>query len=68
MIHFLQAHRFSGFLVPSVIYQRTGIDLQEDESVAEMLQHNHKIKVELIPDPENPSLMIAWIRGVRKTS
>lgn len=59
VIHFLQAHRSSGCLAPSVIYQRTGIDLQEDESVAEMLQHNPKIRVELVPDPENPSLMIA---------
>jgi len=59
VIHFLQAHRSSGFLAPYVIYQRTGIDLQEDEAVAEMLQHNPKIRVELVPDPENPSLMIA---------
>ena len=59
VIHFLQAHRSSGYLAPSVIYQRTGIDLQEDEAVAEMLQNNPKIKVELVPDPENPSLMIA---------
>jgi hypothetical protein len=59
VIHFLQAHRSSGCLAPSVIYQRTGIDLQEDEAVAEMLQHNPKIRVELVPDPENPSLMIA---------
>lgn len=59
VIHFLQAHRSSGYLAPSVIYQRTGIDLQDDEAVAEMLQHNPKIRVELVPDPENPSLMIA---------
>ncbi len=59
VIHFLQAHRSSGYLAPSVIYQRTGIDLQEDEAVAEMLHHNPKIRVELVPDPENPSLMIA---------
>lgn len=59
VIHFLQAHRSSGFLSPAVIYQRTGIDLQEDEAVAEMLQRNPKIRVELVPDPENPSLMLA---------
>lgn len=59
VIHFLQAHRSSGCLAPSVIYQRTGIDLQEDEAVAEMLQHNPKIRVEMVPDPENPSLMLA---------
>lgn len=59
VIHFLQAHRSAGCLAPSVIYQRTGIDLQEDEAVATMLQHNSKIRVEQVPDPENPSLMIA---------
>lgn len=59
VIHFLQAHRSAGCLAPSVIYQRTGIDLQEDEAVAQMLQHNPKIRVEHVPDPENPSLMIA---------
>jgi hypothetical protein len=59
VIYFLKAHRSSGCLAPSVIYQCTGIDLQEDEAVADMLQHNPKIRVELVPDPENPSLMIA---------
>ena len=59
VIHFLQAHRSSGYLAPSVIYQRTGIDLQEDEVLADMLQHNPKIRIELVPDPENPSLMLA---------
>ena len=43
---------------PSVIYQRTGIDLEEDYKLAEMLQKNSKIKVETVPDPENPSLTI----------
>jgi hypothetical protein len=60
VIHFLQAYRSAGCLAPSVIYQRTGIDLQEDDtSVAQMLQHNQKILVEHVPDPKNPSLMIA---------
>jgi TFA2 Winged helix domain 2 len=59
VIHFLQAHRSSGCLAPSVIYQRTGIDLQENETVAQMLQRNPKIRVEQVPDPENPSLLIA---------
>ena len=59
VIHFLQAHRSAGCLAPSVIYQRTGIDLQENEAVAQMLQRNPKIRVEQVPDPENPSLMIA---------
>jgi hypothetical protein len=58
VIHFLQKHRSAGCLAPSVIYQRTGIDLIEDDAVAEMLQHNPKIRVEQVPDPDNPSLMI----------
>lgn len=58
VIHFLQKHRSAGCLAPSVIYERTGIDLIEDEAVAQMLQHNPKIRVEQVPDPENPSLMI----------
>ncbi len=58
VIHFLQAHRSAGHMPPSVIYQRTGIDLEEESNanVAEMLQRNPKIKVETVPDPENPSL------------
>ncbi len=59
VIHFLQAHRSAGCLAPSVIYQNTGIDLLEEEKVAEWLQHNPKIRVDHVPDPENPSLMIA---------
>jgi hypothetical protein len=47
VIHFLQAHRSAGCLEPSVIYKATGIDLEEaDESVAQMLQKNPKIRVE----------------------
>lgn len=60
VIHFLQAHRSSGYLPPSVIYKATGIDLGEmDESVAKMLVNNPKIAVEQVPDPENPSIMLA---------
>ena len=60
VIHFLQAHRSAGCLPPNVIYRATGIDLEEsDESVATMLQRNPKIRVEKIPDPENPSVQIA---------
>ena len=59
VIHFLQAHRSAGWMPPSVIYERTGIDLEEDVAVAQMLQHNPKINVENVPDPENPSLLIA---------
>jgi len=59
VIHFLQAHRSSGYLPPSVIYKATGIDLEEtDESVAKMLVNNPKIRVEQVPDPENPSIML----------
>ncbi len=60
VIHFLQAHRSAGWMPPSVIYQRTGIDLEEETNlnVASMLQRNPKIKVETVPDPENPSLTI----------
>ncbi|KAG7374580.1 hypothetical protein IV203_013675 [Nitzschia inconspicua] len=59
VMHFLKAHRSSGWMPPSVIYQRTGIDLETDIAVAEMLQRNPKIAVEHVPDPENPSLRIA---------
>lgn len=55
VIHFLQAHRSAGFMPPSVIYQRTGISLEENVNVAQMLKRNPKIKVEVIPDPELPS-------------
>lgn len=60
VLHFLKAHRSAGFLAPNVIYRATGIDLQErDESVAKMLERHPNVKVEQIPDPENPSLTIA---------
>lgn len=60
VIHFLQAHRSAGCLPPNVIFRATGIDLEEaDESVALMLQRNPKIRVERIPDPENPSVQLA---------
>ena len=61
VIQFLQAHRSSGCLPPSVIYKSIGIDLSEagrDEKVTQMLLNNSKIRVEEIPDPENPSLTI----------
>lgn len=60
VMHFLQAHRSSGYLAPSVIYKATEIDLSEtDENVAKMLERNPKIRVEQVPDPEDPSIMIA---------
>ena len=59
ILNFLRAHRGSGCLAPNVIYKNTGIDLEEDDKLAEMLQKNTKIKVEMVPDPENPALLIA---------
>lgn len=59
ILAFLQAHRGSGCLAPSVIYRATGIDLDIDIRVAEMLKSNAKIRVEMVPDPENPALMVA---------
>ena len=65
ILHFLQAHRGSGSLAPSIIYKSTGIDLEVDTVVAEMLQKNPKIRVEMVPDPENPELSVATYRSVR---
>lgn len=59
ILAFLQAHRGSGCLAPSVIYRATGIDLDVDVKVAEMLQRNPKVRVEMVPDPENPALSVA---------
>lgn len=59
ILNFFQAHRGSGCLAPNVIYKSTGIDLEEDTRVAEMLQKNPKVKVEMVPDPENPALLVA---------
>lgn len=61
ILAFLQAHRGSGgCLAPSVIYRKTGIDLQDpsNTNVANMLQHNPKVRVELVPDPENPVMVL----------
>lgn len=46
---------------PSVIFKSIGVDLSyggEDERVAEMLKGNEKIRVEEIPDPEEPQQTI----------
>jgi hypothetical protein len=59
ILAFLQAHRGSGCLAPAVIYKRTGIDLDINDKVAEMLQKNPKVRVEMVVDPENPALMAA---------
>jgi hypothetical protein len=57
ILGFLQKHRDS-CLAPSLIYRATGIDLETDVTVATMLQNNPKVRVEYIPDPENPALQI----------
>ena len=60
ILKFLKAHRSAGYLGPSIIYKGTGIDLEEtDEAVATLLQTNAKISMEHVPDPENPSVMVA---------
>jgi len=60
ILKFLKAHRSAGYLGPSIIYKGTGIDLEEaDEAVAKLLQTNAKISIEHVPDPENPSVMVA---------
>jgi hypothetical protein len=59
VLAFLQAHRGSGCLSPAVIYKAVGIDLDINEKVADMLQRNPKVRVEMVPDPENPALMAA---------
>ena len=59
VIGFLRDHRSSGCLPPSIILKAKGVDLSEggrDESVTKLLLKNPRIKVEEIPDPENPSL------------
>lgn len=58
ILAFLQAHRGSGCLAASVIYKATGINLEVDETVADMLQRNAKVRIEQVPDPENPALMV----------
>lgn len=59
VLAFLQAHQGSGCLAPAIIYRATGIDLDADVQVARMLQRNPKVRVERVPDPENPSLTVA---------
>ena len=60
ILRFLKAHRSAGYLPPAVIYKGTGIDLAErDETVAKLLENNPKISIESVPDPENPSVMLA---------
>lgn len=66
IITFLQKHRSSGFLPPSIIYQETGIDLSSadlrdqnnNSDFVKSLLQNKKICTEEVPDPENPSINI----------
>lgn len=56
---FLRQHRSSGCLPPAVIYKALGIDLSDngfDHAVVAMLSNNPKVVIEVVPDPENPSL------------
>lgn len=58
ILAFLKEHR-EACIPPSLIYRATGVDLEgRDIDVANMLASNHKIRTEVIPDPENPSLGI----------
>jgi len=61
IIEFLKAHRGSGYLSPNVIRKALGIDLDLalNEALVVSLQQNPKVNVELVPDPENPALMLA---------
>lgn len=69
VLRFLQTHRTSGCLPPSVIYKNTGVDLSgnsgadgggggKNASVSKMLIKNPKVRVEEIPDPEDPTVTI----------
>jgi hypothetical protein len=59
VINFLKANRSGGPLFPQIIFERTGIDLEEDRELAKIVEESQNVSVEQIPDPENPSLMIA---------
>jgi hypothetical protein len=65
ILAFLQAHRGRGSgscFPPSVIRRSTGIDLDDAErnrAVVGMLRRNPKVRVEMVPDPENPALALA---------
>lgn len=61
ILQFLQAHRGSGCLAAPVLKKAVGIDLDRtsNATVASLLQDNPKIRVEWVPDPENPALTTA---------
>mmetsp|Transcript_37649 Transcript_37649/g.91557 ORF Transcript_37649/g.91557 Transcript_37649/m.91557 type:complete len:520 (+) Transcript_37649:124-1683(+) len=59
VINFLKANRAGGSLPTQIIFERTGIDLEDDPTLAKIIEESQNVSVEQIPDPENPSLMIA---------
>jgi len=63
VIKFLNAHRSSGCLPPHVIQTSTGVHLNPaspsyDSELANSLSTNPKIRIEEVPDPENPTLLL----------
>ena len=63
VLQFLNSHRSSGCLPPSVIAKATAVHLDPSSprysaSVAALLKENPKVKIEPVPDPENPTLLL----------
>ena len=63
VLKFLNIHRSSGCLPPRVVHSSTGVQLNptspsHDVAVAEMLAANPKVRIEEVPDPENPTLIL----------
>jgi hypothetical protein len=63
VLQFLNSHRSSGCLPPSIIAKATAVHLDPSSprysaSVADLLSQNPKVKVEQVPDPENPTLLL----------
>ena len=66
VLQFLSGHRTSGCLPPSVIAKATAVHLdpssprydRSSAGVAALLARNPKVRIEMIPDPENPTLLL----------
>ena len=65
VLQFLSGHRTSGCLPPSVIAKATAVHLdpsspryRSSAGVADLLARNPKVRIEMIPDPENPTLLL----------
>ena len=63
VLQFLNSHRSSGCLPPSIIAKATSVHLDPSSprysaSVADLLRQNPKVKIEPVPDPENPTLLL----------